>query len=551
MGDQVMEAMLLHERDLAARRARAHGRAVRSGRIPDPEARLASYPHQLSGGLKQRVMIAMALAMRPELLIADEPTTALDVTIQAQILELLRELQRELGTAILLITHDLGVVNEMADRMAVMYAGASSKRARALQVLRRASSLHARVCARDPRARRARRAAPRDPGRGAPAGTGPRAVASPRAVRAPSSAAGVTPGGPPVATGHIARCHVVAQELSAERRHALLQAEELRDWFPIRKRSASSAWSAGCAPSTAWTSRARRADARAGRRVGLRKDHGGALDPASGRAAARGALVRRGRSAALAARALHPYRRALQIVFQDPLSSLDPRMRVRDSIAEGMRAFGIGARRGGADRARCGAARARAPRPRADVALSARVLGRPAPAHLHRARAGRRAAPDRLRRGGLGARRLDPGADPQLAARSAGGARARLSLHHARPRRGALSRRPRRRHVPRPDRRGGRDGASSPIRAIRTRAGCSPRFRRSIRARRGVRARCAATCPRLPTRPPAAASTRAARRPSSAARARRRRCTRSRRREPLLPLRPCRNRHEVAAAAPR
>jgi oligopeptide/dipeptide ABC transporter ATP-binding protein len=122
-GAQVVEAIRLHER---VTRGEARRRAVAlfdRVQIPDPEQRFDAFPHQLSGGLKQRVMIAMALAMRPRLLIADEPTTALDVTIQAQILDLLRELQRELGTAILLITHDLGVVNELADRIAVMYAG--------------------------------------------------------------------------------------------------------------------------------------------------------------------------------------------------------------------------------------------------------------------------------------------------------------------------------------------------------------------------------------------------------------------------------------------
>jgi oligopeptide/dipeptide ABC transporter ATP-binding protein len=122
-GAQVVEAIRLHER---VGRPEARRRAIElfdRVRIPDPEDRFDAYPHQLSGGLKQRVMIAMAVAMRPRLLIADEPSTALDVTIQAQILELLRELQRELGTAILLITHDLGVVNELADRIAVMYAG--------------------------------------------------------------------------------------------------------------------------------------------------------------------------------------------------------------------------------------------------------------------------------------------------------------------------------------------------------------------------------------------------------------------------------------------
>ena len=122
-GAQVVEAIRLHQRVRAAdARQRALALFGEVG-IPDPEARLDAYPHQLSGGMRQRVMIAMALASRPKLLIADEPTTALDVTIQAQILELLRKLQAQHAMAILLITHDLGVVNEIADRVLVMYAG--------------------------------------------------------------------------------------------------------------------------------------------------------------------------------------------------------------------------------------------------------------------------------------------------------------------------------------------------------------------------------------------------------------------------------------------
>jgi len=123
VGAQVMEAISLHEEiDSADARARTRELFGEVG-IPDPEARLDAYPHELSGGLKQRVMIAMALSTRPEILIADEPTTALDVTVQAQILALLRKLQQDLNTAILLITHDLGIVNELSDRVAVMYAG--------------------------------------------------------------------------------------------------------------------------------------------------------------------------------------------------------------------------------------------------------------------------------------------------------------------------------------------------------------------------------------------------------------------------------------------
>ena len=123
VGDQLAEVLNVHQ-DMG--KEAGHRRAVallKMVGVPDPERRAEAYPHELSGGMAQRVMIAMALACVPEVLIADEPTTALDVTIQAQILDLMRDMRREMGTSVILITHDLGVVAEMAERVAVMYAG--------------------------------------------------------------------------------------------------------------------------------------------------------------------------------------------------------------------------------------------------------------------------------------------------------------------------------------------------------------------------------------------------------------------------------------------
>src|SRR5262249_30546216 len=123
IGDQIGEALIVHGR-ASAREARGRAIALLGAvRIPSPESRVDDYPHQLSGGMRQRVMIAIALACRPSLVIADEPTTALDVTIQAQILDLLREMKQAFDVSLLLITHDLGVIAETADRVAVMYAG--------------------------------------------------------------------------------------------------------------------------------------------------------------------------------------------------------------------------------------------------------------------------------------------------------------------------------------------------------------------------------------------------------------------------------------------
>ena len=136
VGDQIAEALTVHGK---AGGSDARARAVvllTAVRIQDPERRVRDYPHQLSGGMRQRVMIAIALACQPPLIIADEPTTALDVTIQAQVLELLRDLKAQFNLALLLITHDFGVIAEMADRVAVMYKGALVEQGPVRQILR-------------------------------------------------------------------------------------------------------------------------------------------------------------------------------------------------------------------------------------------------------------------------------------------------------------------------------------------------------------------------------------------------------------------------------
>jgi oligopeptide/dipeptide ABC transporter ATP-binding protein len=135
VGRQIKEALKLHRPALATDAEVI--RLLKLVQIPAPESRMKDHPFQMSGGMQQRVMIAMALATEPQLLVADEPTTALDVTIQAQILDLLRDLQRRLGMAILLITHNLGIVGDMADRVAVMYAGQIVELAPARELLRR------------------------------------------------------------------------------------------------------------------------------------------------------------------------------------------------------------------------------------------------------------------------------------------------------------------------------------------------------------------------------------------------------------------------------
>ena len=290
IGRQLTEGLEIH---LGMNPAEARARAIEllgMVGIPDPERRLAQYPHQFSGGMRQRMMIAMALACDPSLILADEPTTALDVTIQAQILELMRDLSRRLGVAMLIITHNLGVVARYADRVNVMYAGRIVEQAERGRALRQpASPLHAGAAALGAAPRRAAPRAPRpDPGPAArshapAAGLRVRSAlrvsgralqrGSPAARRASAPAtrrpAGRWRGSPrkrrPRRSG----------ERGAARGPGPGQA------FPGRRRHAPRSGRRGARGRRRELRHPARRDPRPGRRVGLRQDHDRALHPAA------------------------------------------------------------------------------------------------------------------------------------------------------------------------------------------------------------------------------------------------------------------------------
>jgi peptide/nickel transport system ATP-binding protein len=360
VGVQIAEAVRIHD---PASQGDIQGRVVElldAVGIPDPAQRAREYPHQLSGGMKQRVMIAMALAGRPDLLIADEPTTALDVTIQAQVLTLLKELQRQTGMAILLITHDLGVVSEVADRVAVMYAG---------EILEAAPTDRFFGHAAHPYSQKLFESLPGSGKRGRRLAVIQGAVPDLNQVfhscrfleRCDHAMDICTREVPPwrdIGPGQGMRCHLCGQvqammtpadEPLDESRPSggggepLLELEGLKVYFPIHKglfRRVVGQIKAvdGVSLSIA-----------AGRTMALVGESGcgkttvgkGLLQlirPTAGTVRFDGEeLTRLGREA------LRRRRSEVQIIFQDPVASMNPRMLVGDIIAEGMEAQGIGA----------------------------------------------------------------------------------------------------------------------------------------------------------------------------------------------------------------
>src|SRR6185436_19082873 len=332
--------------------------------LPDPKSRVQEYPFQLSGGMKQRVMIAIALACEPHLLIADEPTTALDVTIQAQVLALLRDLQKKMGMSILLITHDLGVVSEMAHHVAVMYAGEIVESARRDDFFRNPAHPYSRKLFASLPDRQAR-----DRSLAVIRGRVPSLATEFQGCRfadrcdfAWDLCRTTAPGWSTVESGHGVRCHLYDEAAGKSRVRGaghdaalaacgpvhpdtdalLLTVEDLKVYFPIRKGILKRV--VGHVKAVDGVS----LSVRAGRTLALVGESGSGkttvgkgivqLLPLSG-----GSVRFEGVDlSSLSAGELRGKRRDFQIIFQDPYSSLNPRMRVLDIVEEGMIALGVG-----------------------------------------------------------------------------------------------------------------------------------------------------------------------------------------------------------------
>ena len=364
--------------------------------FPDPEQAFRTYPFELSGGLRQRAMIAMALVCDPALLIADEPTTALDVTIQAQILQLMKELQSEFHMAILFITHDLGVVANMADEVVVLYRGQIMESGSCKALLSRPQHPYLQRAA-------ARRAAAAHGAGRAPDAAARGLAGRPRAARQRLEGRPQRAGGERRArAGRCSRSRASARP-SAPARAAGSAARRRRCW-----RSTTSASRSRAASLSGWSARAAAARPPSRRSSCARSAPMPAASPIT---------PPKGRSTCwpCEGQELERFRRRLQYIFQDPFHSLNPRMTVYDIVAEPL-VIHRHRQREGAYRAGQGAARRGRARRAPSAPLSAQLLRRPAPADRHRARAGARSRDADLRRAGLGARRLGPGADPQSAA---------------------------------------------------------------------------------------------------------------------------------------
>ncbi len=453
VGAQIVEVIERHTAlKGAASRAKALQWLQRVG-LPEAERRIDSYPFELSGGQKQRVMIAIALAAEPDVLIADEPTTALDVTIQKQILELLVELQKAQGMAMLLITHDLGIVSEVAHRIALMYAGQIVEVAETQEFFARPLHPYAQLLlAALPNTEKRGERLAAIPGKVPPLNqlfTGCRfadrcpwahaeCVAAPpplfepvaeHQVRCVLYKSGVTPDAAllrrQAALPSVGRC---SQQCAPRRLNPsappLLQVRDYRVYFPIRQGLLKRTDRLRKGSRRHFVRTRRRSHAGAGRRVGLRQDDDRQGAAATAARQSRASKARPGltasRSIASRATTLHQARRKMQIIFQDPFSSLNPRMRVSEILEEGIVALRPTV--DAAQRRSEVAALLEKVGLRADAVgpLSARVFGRPAAAAGDRPRAGGRAAADRLRRADLGARRVGAGADSESAAPAAG-----------------------------------------------------------------------------------------------------------------------------------
>jgi oligopeptide/dipeptide ABC transporter ATP-binding protein len=211
VGSQIGESLRLHRSATSRDAQKMAIDMLDAVGIPDPAARAGDYPHQLSGGMRQRVLIAMALACEPDILIADEPTTALDVTIQAQIMDLMLELQERLGTAILFISHDFGVVSHMADDIAVMYAGSIVEHATAAGIIEHPMHPYTRALLETtPRMEESRANLPAIPGRvPAPDERGPGCPFQPRCAQAAAHCTSAIPALSTAAQTHLVACHEV------------------------------------------------------------------------------------------------------------------------------------------------------------------------------------------------------------------------------------------------------------------------------------------------------------------------------------------------------